>query len=126
MEEDEKIYEEKQEKMIQQIISFSKKLAAKSLFGEDVEDVAAVLGDSAFVIRSDGRQEFEAGGYLRLLRETRRLLGLATSEAAKTLEELDEKNRKRLKTELGVWDLSILFSLIHALEGAQKTLACHY
>jgi hypothetical protein len=90
--------------MIQQIIALAKSLAAKSLFGEDVEDVAAVLGDSAFVIRSDGRQEFEAGGYLRLLRETRRLLGLATSEAAKTLEELDEKNRKRLKTELGVWD----------------------
>ena len=90
--------------MIQQIIGFSKKLVAKFLFGEDVEDVVAVLGDSAFVIRSDGRQEFEAGGYIRLWRETRRILELAASEAGKILNELDEKNRKRLRTELGVWD----------------------
>jgi hypothetical protein len=102
--EDAKMYEEEQKRIIQQIIAFAKSLAAKSLFGEDVEDVVAVLGDSAFVIRSDGRKEFEAGGYLRLLRETRRLLELAASEVRKILNELDEKNRKRLRIELGVWD----------------------
>jgi len=101
---EEEQWEEEQKKMIQQIIALAKSLAAKSLFGEDVEDVMAVLTTSALIIRSDGRQEFEAGGYLRLLRETRRLLKLAASEAGKILNELDEKNRKRLRTELGVWD----------------------
>jgi hypothetical protein len=104
MEDFEKMHEEEQKRMSQQFIAFAKDLAAKSLFGEDVEDVVAVLTTSAFVIRSDGRQEFEAGGYIRLWRETRRILELATSEASKTLEELDEKNRKRLRIELGVWD----------------------
>jgi len=104
MEDFERMYEEEQKRIIQQIIAFAKSLAAKSLFGEDVEDVVAVLGDSAFVIRSDGRKEFEAGGYLRLLRETRRLLEVAASEVRKILNELDEKNRKRLRIELGVWD----------------------
>ena len=101
---EEEQWEEEQKKMIQQIIALAKSLAAKSLFGEDVEDVMAVLTTSALIIRSDGRQEFEAGGYLRLLRETRRLLKLAASKAGKILNELDEKNRKRLRTELGVWD----------------------